>query len=192
ETTWTAEQKSTFVRVCGPAMEQFGYTLEGQLFTEAVKRPIYLYAPVAGTTNENVHVQNLMNDGFNRFGRGFLLHPNWPGKPAPEVRYKSLEFFGHNHFSAYLFLKNELSEPVEYRLRIESPEDASIIFEETTEVPAGKGKQWDVSLPNGLAGKYDVVVSTAMGAEAQTNHKAWAMWKEPHFSNQPEQEQATP
>lgn len=191
ETGWTDRQKEVFVRVCGAAMAQFGYELEGQVFPEATERPVYLYYPVAGAVNESVEVHGVMKNGFRQFGRGFLLHPNWPGKPAPEVHYKGLEFFGHDHFSAYLFLKNEQAEPVVFRLRIESAADPGAVIEERAEVHAGKGMQWDVPLPR-LEGLYDVIVSTAMAAQAETNHKAWAMWKDPHFSIRPCADPETP
>lgn len=181
ETDWSAEEKAIFVRVCGSSMEQYGYPLEEQVFPEAYERPVYLYYPIAGVVEGEVSTENVTQEGFRPFGRGFRLHTIWPGKDPAKVRYHGLVFSGHNHFSGLLQLNNPESEPVEYRLLIERSADRTPVCEHYINVSVGQKVQWEVPLP-ALREAYDVVVSTAMAGDAKSNHEVWAIWKRPHFS----------
>ena len=181
EAGWTEEEKALFVRVCGPAMEQYGYVLGGCHFPEAYRQPIYLYYPVGRGHEHEVITEHVGENGFRPVDQGFLLYPNGPEGPSAKVRYGTLEFFGHNHFSAALFLNSSESEPVEFRLLIEHPEKPVPVFESGIEISVGPEVQWDVPLP-ALEGSYQVVISTAMARDTASNRGARAIWKSAHFS----------
>ncbi len=180
ETGWTEEKKALFVRVCGPAMEQYAYTLGGCHFPDAYRQPVYLFYPVGMEHQHEVTTEDVRDNGFRPVDQGFLLHPNGPKEPSARVRYRSLEFFGHNHFSAGLSLNSSESEPVEFRLLIEHPEKPVPVFESGIEISVGPGVLWDVSLP-ALEGPYEVVISTTMARDPASNRGARAIWKGAHF-----------
>jgi len=180
ETGWSDEERALFVRVCGPSMEHYGYSLEGQVFPKAFQRSVSLYYPIAGGAAREISMENVAGDGFRPVHRGFLLHPNRSGTEPARVRYRGLEFFGHNHFSASLRLNHPASVPVEYRLVIERSGDRAPACDSCIEVSAGPDVQWELPLPT-LHGAYDVVISTSMTADAASDHQTGAIWKQPQF-----------
>jgi hypothetical protein len=172
-TPWDDYQRADFVRFCGPAMLAAGFRVSAS--EQFGSEPIVLSPRARDVVRlTNVRPEN----GFTEIDRDtFQLHPNDPGGPPAEVRWPAVQIDGKSRIVADVCLGHQASGPVIFEMRIERPSDGFVCAVGSLEISEPLVWRHCEKPLGGLAGTYDIVLSTRMGPGAATSDFAWARFR---------------
>lgn len=179
ETGWSKNNRQIFLDVCMPMMQEYGYSAKAD--DGPVTTPIQLFVPVPAAANV-IRKCHVIDEpwGFKKVSEETMqLHPNEGGKPAAEIRYLAVKLSGHQAFRASLSLGHGRAHPVEFGFRIENANGETCVSE-SRKVASDSPVEWETNF-DPLDGVYDIVITTRMADESDSNSMARAWWTRPRF-----------
>lgn len=173
ETGWSDGEQETFRRLCGPMMEAFGYSLDGQAMEAREARYRFFVPGVDGI----VELHNLdRKRAFKAIdARRFAIEPNPSGQPPAAVRYKAINLARFRHFSARLRIVGpDAGVGLIFGFALESLDGAPAFAAEQI-VDHGSVSEWRCELPE-LAGEFDAVLSVRPASENSNPRRISGVW----------------
>lgn len=177
-TDWSKKQQDDFLSICGPAMNEYGYPIGGNLDRFAIKVHMINYS----RQPENVEITNVSNeDDYRPLEPGtFLLHPQAIGGAA-KVSFINVNLTGHSSFTSRLEIRHRESASVVYRVVIVDSENGHCYADQTVTLDSHSPVNWSFQFPP-VSSLCRIELSTEMSAEAPNNFYAWACWISPRLS----------